>query len=56
MGHFPNMLTACEGRGHDTLSMFDENLASTLHKTCSADADDEGLHLVWAAQTVRRNV
>ena len=56
LGYFPDMLAVCEGRGHETLLMFDQNLAQTLHKACQYDADADGMHLVRAAQIVRREL
>ena len=56
LGQFPDMLAVCEGRGHETLLMFDQNLAQTLHKACKVDEYDDGLHLMRAAQIVRRDM
>lgn len=36
--------------------MFDQNLAETLYKACAVDSDDDGIHLVRAAQIVRREI
>jgi len=44
LGHFPDMLAVSEGRGHETLLMFDQNLAQTFQKACEVDEYDDGLH------------
>lgn len=48
------MIAVSEGRGHNVLLMFDENLAHTLHKVCQTDAD--GINLVCTADFTSRNV
>jgi len=50
------MLAVSEGRGYETLLMFDQNLAQTLQKACEVDEYDDGLHLMRAAQIVRRDM
>jgi len=50
------MLAVSEGRGHETLLMFDQNLAQTLQKACEVDEYDDGLHLMRAAQIVCRDM
>jgi len=54
--HFPDMIVVSEGRGHDVKLMFDENLGSTLTKAFQVDSDDDGIHLVRAAQIVRKKI
>ena len=56
LGYFPDMLAVNESRGHETLLMFDENLAHVLHKACQADAYADGIHLVRASQLIRREL
>ena len=56
LGHFPDMLAVSEGRSHETLLMFNQNLAQTLQKACEVDEYDDGLHLMRAAQIVRRDM
>ena len=36
--------------------MFDQNLAQTLHEACKVDEYDDSLHLMRAAQIVRRDM
>jgi len=50
------MLAVCEGRGHETLLIFDQNFAESLHRACAVDSDDDGIHLMRAAQIVRREI
>jgi hypothetical protein len=50
------MLAVNESRGHETLLMFDDNLAHVLHKACQADSYADGIHLVRAAQLIRHEL
>jgi hypothetical protein len=56
LGYFPDMLAVNESRGHETLLMLDDNLAHVLHKACQADSYADGIHLVRAAQLIRREL
>jgi hypothetical protein len=56
LGYFPDMRAVNESCGHKTLLMFDDNLAHVLHKACQADSYADGIHLVRAAQLIRREL
>src|SRR6218665_1811537 len=53
MNHFPDMIEVCAGQG--TNLMFDEDLSITLSKACKSDSYDDAMHLVRAAQIIRRD-
>ena len=54
LGYFPDMIAVSQGR--DVMLMFDASLGATLAKACQVDRDAEGIHLVRAAQIVRRQI
>src|SRR6218665_2176239 len=55
MNHFPDMIEVCAGRGKGTNLMFDEDLSITLSKACKSDSYADAMHLVRAAQIIRRD-
>src|SRR6218665_2357236 len=55
MNHFPDMIEVCAGRGRGTNLMFDEDLSITLSKACKSDSYADAMHLVRAAQIIRRD-
>lgn len=55
MNHFPDMIEVCGGRGRGTNLMFDEDLSIALSKACTSDSYADAMHLVRAAQIIRRD-
>ena len=54
LAHFPNLQAHNEGR--DVILVFSEDVGSAMRKACELDADTEGMHLLRAANIIRRQI
>jgi len=54
LAYYPDMRAQSDGR--DVLLAFDDNLGAALSRACVGDMDEDAMHLIKAAEVVRREI